>query len=169
MELYAMPAATQTLLDDAVVDIDQWIAEEVETAFAEQESAAFVNGDGVNKPRGFLTAPTIANASWTWGNLGVIGTGAAGAFPDTDPSDVLVDLVYALKSGYRQNASFVMNRKTQSVIRKFKDANGNYLWQPPAAVGDRASLMTLWSRPRTCRTSRRTPSRLRSATSAAAT
>jgi HK97 family phage major capsid protein len=142
MELYAMPAATQTLLDDAVVDIDQWIAEEVETAFAEQESAAFVNGDGVNKPRGFLTAPTIANGSWTWGNLGVIGTGAAGAFPDTDPSDVLVDHVYALKSGYRQNASFVMNRKTQSVIRKFKDAGGNYLWQPPAGAGQAATLMS---------------------------
>src|SRR3712207_9473932 len=95
MELYAMPAATQTLLDDAVVDIESWIAEEVETAFAEQESAAFVNGDGVNKPEGFLAAPTVANASWAWGSLGIIGTGAAGAFPDADPSDKLVDLVYA--------------------------------------------------------------------------
>ncbi len=59
----------------------KWIAEEVESVFAKQESAAFVNGDGVKKPKGFLTAPTIANGSWTWGNLGVIGTGAAGAFP----------------------------------------------------------------------------------------
>ncbi|MGL4973803.1 MAG: phage major capsid protein, partial [Bosea sp. (in: a-proteobacteria)] len=65
-ELYAMPAATQTLLDDAVVDIDQWIADEVETVFAEQEGAAFVNGDGVAKPRGFLNYPTVADASWTW-------------------------------------------------------------------------------------------------------
>jgi HK97 family phage major capsid protein len=56
MELYAMPAATQTLLDDAVVDIDRWISEEVEAAFAEQESTAFVKGDGVNKPKGFLAS-----------------------------------------------------------------------------------------------------------------
>ena len=142
MELYAMPAATQTLLDDAVVDIDQWIAEEVEATFAEQESAAFVNGDGVNKPKGFLASPNVANASWSWGNLGFIGTGALGAFPDDDPSDVLVDLIYALKAGYRQNATFVMNRKAQSAIRKFKDAGGNYLWQPPAAVGQPATLMS---------------------------
>ena len=58
MELYAMPAATQTLLDDSAVDIDSWIAQEVEVAFAEQEGAAFVNGDAVNKPRGFLNYPT---------------------------------------------------------------------------------------------------------------
>jgi HK97 family phage major capsid protein len=142
MELYAMPAATQTLLDDAVVDIDQWIAEEVETAFAEQEGAAFVNGDGVNKPKGFLASATVANESWSWGNLGFVATGAAGAFPGTNPSDKLVELIYALKSGYRQNAVFVMNRKVQSVIRRFKDANGLYLWQPPAAVGQPATLMS---------------------------
>ena len=141
MELYAMPAATQTLLDDAIVDIDQWIAEEVESAFAEQEGAAFVTGDGVDKPKGFLAYPTVADASWSWGNIGVLDTGAAGAFPASNPSDVLVDLVYALKAGYRQNASFVMNRKTQGAIRKFKDANGNYLWQPPAAAGAPATLL----------------------------
>lgn len=141
MELYAMPAATQTLLDDAIVDIDRWIAEEVESAFAEQESAAFVNGDGVDKPRGFLAYPTIADASWSWGNVGVLNTGVAGAFPATNPGDVLVDLVYALKAGYRQNAAFVMNRKTQGAIRKFKDANGAYLWQPPASAGAPATLL----------------------------
>lgn len=141
MELYAMPAATQTLLDDAIVDIDQWIAEEVESAFAEQEGAAFVNGDGVDKPKGFLAYPTVADASWSWGNIGVLNTGVAGAFPASNPSDVLVDLVYALKAGYRQNASFVMNRKTQGTVRKFKDSTGNYLWQPPASAGAPATLL----------------------------
>jgi HK97 family phage major capsid protein len=140
MELYAMPAATQTLLDDAVVDIDQWIAEEVETAFAEQEGAAFVNGDGVNKPKGFLASTTVANSAWEWGKLGYLATGGA-TFPGTNPSDILVDLIYALKAGYRQNAAFVMNRKTQSVIRKFKDASGVYLWQPPTSAGAPATLM----------------------------
>lgn len=67
MELYAMPAATSVLLDDAAVDIDAWIAEEVETAFAEQEGAAFVNGDGVTQPAGFMAAPQIDESSWTLG------------------------------------------------------------------------------------------------------
>ena len=77
------------------------------------------------------------NGAWVWGKLGYLPTGNAGAFPAESPSDKLVDLVYALKAGYRQNASFVMNRKTQAAIRKFKDADGNYLWQPPASAGRR--------------------------------
>jgi HK97 family phage major capsid protein len=141
MELYAMPAATQSLLEDSAVDIDQWIASEVEAAFAEQEGAAFINGDGVNKPRGFLDYTAVDEASWSWGNLGYIATGEAGALPLDDASDVLIDAVYALKAGYRQNANWVMNRKTQAAIRKIKDADGNYLWQPPAATGQNAMLM----------------------------
>jgi HK97 family phage major capsid protein len=142
MELYAMPAATATLLEDAAVNIDDWIASEVEQTFAEQEGTAFVTGDGTNKPKGFLNYTAVANGSWSWGNLGYVASGEAGAFPDEDPSDVLVDLVYALKAGYRQNGAFVMNRKTQATIRKFKDEGGSYLWQPPAQAGGRASLMT---------------------------
>jgi HK97 family phage major capsid protein len=141
MELYAMPAATQTLLDDAAVNIEEWLAGEVDQVFAAQEGAAFVSGDGNNKPKGFLSYTTVANGSWTWGNIGYIASGAAGAFPTTNQSDVLIDLIYAVRAGYRQNAVFVMNRKTQSVIRKFKDSTGNYLWQPPATPSSRASLM----------------------------
>ena len=141
MELYAMPAATQTLLDDSAVDIDRWIAEEVQQAFAEQEGTAFVSGNGSNKPKGFLDYTKVADGSWAWGSIGYVATGAAGAFPEEDPSDVLVDLVHALKSGYRQNAHWVMNRKTQGQVRKFKDADGHYLWQPPASAGGQASLM----------------------------
>jgi HK97 family phage major capsid protein len=141
MELYAMPAATQSLLDDSAVDIDQWIAEEVRLAFAEQEGAAFVNGDGINKPKGFLSYDAIANASWEHGKLGFIPTGSAGAFPASNPSDRLIDLVYAVKAGYRANGSFVMNRATQSVVRKFKDADGNYLWQPAASPDVASTLM----------------------------
>ncbi|MEQ1942268.1 phage major capsid protein [Mesorhizobium sp. VNQ89] len=140
-ELYAMPAATASLLEDAVVDLDQWIASEVEAAFAEQEGEAFVTGNGTNKPKGFLDYTKVAEGSWAWGQIGYVATGEAGALPDDDPSDILIDLVYALKSGYRQNASWVMNRKTQASIRKLKDADGNYLWQPPAAPGSRAMLM----------------------------
>jgi HK97 family phage major capsid protein len=141
MELYAMPAATQSLLDDSAVDIDAWLAEEVRSAFAEQEGTAFVTGDGTNKPKGFLAYSTVANASWTWGNIGFIASGAAGAFPGTDPGDKLIDLVYAVKAGYRANAHFVMNRATQSVIRKMKDADGSYLWQPAISAGTPATLL----------------------------
>ncbi len=141
MELYAMPAATQTLLDDAVFDIEQWIASEVETVFAEQEGAAFVNGNGVNKPTGFLNYTKAPNATWTWGKMGYVTTGAAGGFAATNPSDSLLDLIYSLRAGYRQNSTFVMNRKTQSLIRKFKTATGEYLWEPPASLGANATLM----------------------------
>ncbi|MDN5928907.1 MAG: phage major capsid protein [Hyphomicrobiales bacterium] len=141
VELYAMPAATASLLEDAVVDVDQWIASEVEIAFAEQEGAAFVDGNGTNKPKGFLAYTQVAEGSWAWNKIGYIVTGVSAALPAEDPSDVLIDTVYALKAGYRQNANWVMNRKTQATIRKLKDADGNYLWQPPAAPGSRAMLM----------------------------
>ncbi len=141
MELYAMPAATASFLDDAAVDVGQWIAEEVNAAFAEQETTAFVTGNGTNKPRGFLDETTAAESAWSWGTLGYIATGEADSFPDGAESDVLIDLVYALKAGYRQNASWVMNRRTQAAIRKLKDNDGNYIWQPSAQAGGRASLM----------------------------
>ncbi len=139
-ELYAMPAATPSLLEDSVVDLDSWIAAEIETAFAEQEGAAFVSGNGTNKPRGFLDYDQVAEGSWAWDKIGFIKTGVDAAFPASNPSDVLIDLIYALKAGYRQNASFVMNRKTQAAVRKLKDGDGNYLWMPPAAPGARAML-----------------------------
>jgi HK97 family phage major capsid protein len=141
MELYAMPAATQTLLDDSAVNIDEWIAAEIDTVFAEQEGTAFVSGDGVNKPKGFLAYDTVEEGDWEWGNLGFVPSGAAGAFAASDPSDALVDLVYALKAGYRQNGTFVMNRRTQAEVRKLKDDSGNYIWQPPAVAGGQATLM----------------------------
>ncbi|MBN9345415.1 MAG: phage major capsid protein [Devosia sp.] len=140
-ELYAMPAATSAFLDDAAVDVGQWIAEEVNAAFAQQEGIAFVTGNGTNKPKGFLAETTVAEASWEWGKLGYVATGNAGALPASNPSDVLIDLVYALKAGYRQNASWVMNRKTQGAIRKLKDDGGNYLWQPAATADGKATLM----------------------------
>ena len=141
MELYAMPAATGALLDDSAVNIDEWIAEEVRIAFAEQEGAAFVTGNGTNKPRGFLDYTKVANGSWTWGNLGYLATGNDGTFDASNPSDDLVDLIYALRSGYRANAHWVMNRSVQAEIRKFKDTEGNYLWQPGAQAGAAPTLM----------------------------
>jgi len=140
-ELYAMPAATPALLDDSAVNIDEWVASEIELAFAQQEGTAFVTGNGTNKPKGFLGYTNIANASWEWGKLGFTKTGDADNFADADPSDSLLDLIYSLQAGYRQNAHFVMNRKTQAQIRKFKTEQGDYLWTPPAQPGGQAMLM----------------------------
>jgi HK97 family phage major capsid protein len=141
MELYAMPAATQALLDDAAVDIEAWIAGEVDIVFAEQEGDAFIRGDGINRPKGFLAYTAVADNAWSWGNLGYVATGAAGAWKTTGPSDTLIDVIYALKAAHRQNGTFMMNRKVQADIRKFKYADGNYLWRPPASAGQAASLM----------------------------
>ena len=141
MELYAMPAATLPLLDDARIDIDAWLSGEVRTAFAKQEGQAFVTGDGVNKPKGFLAYPKVANTAWTWGNVGFVPSGAAAGFSATDPAGALIDLVYALKAPYRVNGRFVLNRMTQAAIRKLKDTTGHYLWQPSLAAGEPATLM----------------------------
>jgi HK97 family phage major capsid protein len=140
-DLYANPAATQSLLDDALIDLDEWLAAEVEDAFAAQETTAFVTGDGVNKPRGFLSYPIVADASAVWGEIGAVASGAAGAFAQNSPTDRLIDLVYAPKAQYRPNGRFVMNRKTVSAVRKFKDADGNYIWQPAQRAGETASLL----------------------------
>ncbi|WP_423068497.1 phage major capsid protein [Devosia sp. CN2-171] len=140
-ELYAQPAATAAFLDDAAVDVGQWIAEEVNAAFAEQETAAFVSGNGTNKPKGFLAETQVAEGSWAWDSIGYLATGVSGAWPSTDPSDKLIDLVYTLKAGYRQNASWVMNRKSQGAVRKLKDTEGNYLWSPGVTAGAKPTLL----------------------------
>lgn len=135
-ELYAMPAATQTLLEDAYADVDSWLADEVETAFAAQESAAFITGDGIGKPKGLLDYTIVADASHSWGNIGSV----AGDFTATDPVDQLIDLIYAPKSQFRANGRFVMNRRTVSAVRKLKDVDGRYIWQP-GANGDAATVL----------------------------
>jgi HK97 family phage major capsid protein len=137
-----MPAATQTLLEDAAVNIGEWVAEEVRLAFAEQENAAFVTGDGSNKPKGFLSYTTIAEASWSWDKIGYLTTGVSGGLPASDAADVLIDMIYTLKSGYRAGAHWVMNRSTQAEIRKIKDGDGNYIWRPGEQAGQGATLMT---------------------------
>lgn len=141
MELYAMPAATQALLEDSSTNIEEWLAGEVRLAFAEQENAAFVSGDGVNKPQGFLSYPKAVNPAWTWGRIGYFHTGAAGAFAAGNAADILIDLAYSLKTPYRANGRWAFNRSTQAAIRKLKDGEGNYLWRPGQQAGDDATLM----------------------------
>lgn len=140
-ELYAEPATTQTMLEDGMLDVAAWLAEEVGIEFSEQEGSAFITGDGTAKPRGILSYTTVANASYEWGKLGYILSGAAGAFAASNPSDKLIDLVHALKSGYRMNAAWLMNDLTLAEIRKFKDGNDNYLWRPGLLEGAPDTLL----------------------------
>ena len=139
-ELYAMPAATQTLLDDAYADIDAWLADEVEGAFSAQESAAFIVGDGTNKPKGLLAYEIVANASHVWGKIGSVTSGGTGDFAASNPADALIDLIYAPKAQFRANGRFVMNRRTLSAVRKLKDGTGQYVWRPGGA-GEAASVL----------------------------
>lgn len=140
-ELYAMPAATQMLLDDGLADVDQWLADEVRDVFAAQESAAFVTGNGVNKPKGLLDYGKAVEGSQNWGELGYVATGTDGGFDADAPIDALLDLIYAPKPRYRPGASFMMNRRTVAALRKFKDADGNYIWQPATQAGQPSTLM----------------------------
>lgn len=141
MELYANPAATQTLLDDSAVNIEQWLADEVAIIFSEQEGAAFISGDGNNKPRGILQYPTVADASYAWGSIGFTVSGAAADFGANNPLDQVIKLCYSLKQGYRSNANWMMNRTIQEAIRKFKDSTGQYLWQPPVQAGQPQTIL----------------------------
>lgn len=144
-ELYAMPASTQKALDDSRIDVAAWLADEVSIEFAEQEGAAFASGNGVNKPRGILSYTNVANASYSWGNLGYIATGAAADFATTSATvskaDALIDLYYALKAGYRNGASWLMSDAVMATVRKFKDAEGAFLWAPPTAAAGVATIL----------------------------
>lgn len=137
-ELAAQPKASQRLLDDAAFDVEGWLAGRIAERFARAESAAFVTGDGVDKPRGFLAYPAVPDADWAWGSIGYVPTGVTGGLTDIDP---VVDLVYALPAAYRSGAAFVMNSKTTAVLRKLKDADGRFLWSDGIAAGEPPRLM----------------------------
>jgi len=137
-ELSAMPKASQRLLDDSAFDIEGWLAGRIADKFARSEAAAFVSGDGVDKPRGFLSYPSVDEAVWTWGNLGYVVTGADAT--DVD-GDAIIELVYALGAEYRAGACFVMNSKSAGAVRKLKDADGRFLWTDGLAAGEPARLM----------------------------
>ncbi|WP_371227047.1 phage major capsid protein [Roseovarius sp. 2305UL8-3] len=137
-ELSALPKASQRLLDDSAFDIENWLAGRIADKFARAEAAAFVSGDGIDKPMGFLTHPSVGNDAWAWDSLGYVPTGADGDFAD---ADAIIDLVYALGAQYRANASFVMNSKTAGAVRKMKDGDGRFLWSDGLAAGEPARLL----------------------------
>ncbi|UWQ02714.1 phage major capsid protein [Aliiroseovarius crassostreae] len=140
-ELSALPKVSQRLLDDSAFDIESWLAGRIAEKFARAESAAFINGDGIDKPNGFLNHTAVENGAWSWGNLGYVATGTDGDFDGTNPADAIFDLIYALGADYRANGIFVMNSKTVGAVRKLKDADGRFLWSDATVAGEPARLI----------------------------
>jgi HK97 family phage major capsid protein len=139
-EVYANPSATQTMLDDSFFDVEGWLAQEVADEFALEESDAFVNGSGTKKPKGFLayTMANTADGTRAFGQIQYIASGTSAAINN---SDKLLDMVYALKAGHRTGAVFQGAKLTYAAIRKLKDGNGNYIWQPSMQAGQPSSLL----------------------------
>lgn len=122
-EIYANPHASQRALDDAAFNLDAYMVDETSRAFAKKENAAFVNGDGMNKPQGILTTTGLAS----------VNTGVATGLPTS--GDAYLKLIYTLPAAYRAGAKFVMASASQLSVRTLKDTTGNYLWQPSLVAG----------------------------------
>lgn len=138
-ELRAKPKATQKILDDAEINIEAWLAGKIADKFGRAESTAFVSGDGVGKPRGFLT---YGNGTTLPGTIEQVKTGANGAFAAApNGGDVLINALYSLKAPYRTGATWFMNRGTQKLTRKLKDSDGAYVWSPGIASGQPATIL----------------------------
>jgi HK97 family phage major capsid protein len=136
-EIYAMPEATQQLLDDNQFGIEDWLANRVGESFAESEAAAFYNGDGVATPRGFLNYPTAATPDKTraWGTFEHVATGVSGQFAAVTPWNVFIDVIAALRPQYRARATWLMNRATFAAVSKMVDDNHRPVVQPNVQVG----------------------------------
>ncbi len=133
-EMYAQPQATQKLIDDGSIDIEQWIARKVADKMARLEATAFISGDGTTQPKGILTY----TAGTSWGQIQQVGTGVSA----TVTADSLVQLYYALKDDYARNATFLMHRTTVQAVRLLKEATTNqYLWQPGLTAGTPDTLL----------------------------
>lgn len=138
-ELYAMPQATQNMLDDVFFNAEQWLKTELSEAFAEKEGAAFLTGTGTKMPKGFLayTSAETADASRTFGQLEHMTTADATAIT----GDELLGLTYKLKKGMRSGAKWLFNKATLATVRKLKDGDGQYLWTPGLAAGQSNTLL----------------------------
>ena len=138
-EIYANPAATQTSLDDMFFDAEAWISSEVAKEFSDQESLAFLSGNGTNKPKGILSYTLSAqnDSARAFGQLQKLTASGATAIS----ADDLIDIIHATKAGYRRNSRFMMNNMSVASIRKLKDSDGNYLWRPGLEAGAASSLL----------------------------
>jgi len=142
-EVYANLPVTQNLLDDNGFDLENWLVSELAETFATAEGDAFINGDGVVKPRGILTYTTASTADGTRADdqLQYVASGGAGGWAASTPSDKLIKIVHALAPRYRRGACWLMNSNTLESVRAFKDGQNNYLWKPGLEAGQPSLLM----------------------------
>jgi len=138
----AKPQASEESLDDLFFDVESWLVSSAAEAIAQGEGAAFVTGNGTNKPTGFNAGPapvTTVDASRAFGTLQYIAGGQAAAMPTT--ADVFYDIVYALRARYRANANWVTSKLVLASLRKYKDSQNQYLWQPSLVPGQPATFL----------------------------
>lgn len=133
-EVYAKPLVYQHMLEDAFFGVESWLTKEVARQFAEAEGAAFLNGNGSNKPVGILNGLTLSSSSAandTTGAYQVINSGVDGVLgaTDVDVVDFLRSVVIATKTGYLSNAKWMMNRATHDLLVNLKNGNGEYFLQ----------------------------------------
>lgn len=140
-EMECEPWVYNTTLEDADIDLVGDLTEEAGTSFGEAEGAAFVSGNGVKKPRGFLSYDIAANASYAWGSVGYIASGGAGAFATSNPGDNILDLLHSLKATYRNGASMLMADTTLAALRKIKDGSGSFYLFNPDPTGEFAGIV----------------------------
>lgn len=141
-EIYAFPQATQQMLDDVFFNAEKWIEDECTLEFSQKEGAAFVVGDGVKKPKGFLAYPTAATADGVraFGTIEHVPTGVAGDWAAANKSDIIISMVHKIKQGMRTNASWVTSKALLAEIRTFKNADGDYIWRPGLEAGQPSTL-----------------------------
>lgn len=143
-EIYANLFATQHMLDDAFFNVEDFISSNLATEFAQKEGAAFILGDGVNKPKGFLTETFTDEVDGVraFGSLQYVPTGVAGDFAAAPAGgDVLIDVVHQVKAGHRNMGQWLMNKGTMALVRKLRDGDGNYLWRPGIERGMASQLL----------------------------
>jgi HK97 family phage major capsid protein len=137
------PKATQQLLDDAAVDIETWLSDKVADKFARFENSEFITG-AANKIRGFVngyTAAADSGSGVTWGTVGYLATGVDADFAASLKGDKLIDLMGLLKNQYLNGAAWFTRRSIITAIRKFKDGQNNYLWNPSFVAGQAETIM----------------------------
>ena len=143
-ELFAQPKATQKLLDDSILNVEEWLVGRVASKFSRRENTAFVSGDGVGQPRGFLsyTTQAVSDTTRSWGVLEHVATGVDAAFAPSNAADTLITLMNKLKAGYLSKAAWLMPRSVVDAVRKFKESGtGAYIWQPSLQAGLPATLL----------------------------
>ena len=134
-ELYARPEATQWAAMD-LASVDGWLSRSVAEEFAKQEGIAVISGNGTNRPTGFLNTTPVTTADQASPLRSAEALQYVAAPSPDDITEHMLSLIYTLQTGYRAGAAFTFNSTTASLIRRAKDSNGQYLWQPSLVAGE---------------------------------